>query len=153
MIRPSAVAFAHAFELREALEAYTAQKAADPAAAHYARAIMAAAEQSLQQAQAGRIDGFRSADRLFHETIAQAADNPRITKAIDEALALIGALRERDLPHADAAAECGRSHVEIAEAIQRHQPELAAQLMRAHLEQTRDYTVLHAESDGNGRHA
>jgi DNA-binding GntR family transcriptional regulator len=145
VIRPSLAAFEDAYEMREALEAFTAEKAAALAGALDIREIRDAAKRSLDHAEADRIDAFRHWDAVFHDAIARTANNPRLMKAIDEAVALIGALRERDLAHAQAATECARSHIVIAEAIASHDPATAAAQMRAHLRQTREYTVLAVE--------
>lgn len=145
VLQPSATAFEHAFELREALETFTARKAAMQATQRDIRTIRETAQRSLNHARAGRIDDFRSCDRELHEAIAAAAGNPRIAKAIDDAVALIGALRARDLPHAEAAATCAESHVAIAEAIRAHDADSAEERMRAHLRELREFTVLHAE--------
>lgn len=142
VVRPSPVAFDHAYELREVLESFAAEKAALQASPDEVRAIRDAARRSLQYAKAGQLDDFRAWDRTFHNAIVQAARNPRATKAIEEACALIGAIHDRDLPHADAAVACGNAHVELAETIGRHDSDGAATQARAHVHQMRDFAAV-----------
>jgi DNA-binding GntR family transcriptional regulator len=133
VVQPSPAAFTQAFEVREVLEGYLAEKAATRADGTQAERIAAAARRSLEAAEAGDQAGFREADQALHKAIAEAASNPRLSKVIDDAADLLSAIRARDFPYTSAMVPCGEAHVAIAEAIRDHDPAAAAERMRAHI--------------------
>jgi DNA-binding GntR family transcriptional regulator len=140
-------AFRHAYEIREVVEGFTAQTAADRADESTAAEIKRAATDSFESASAGDIDGYLAADAVFHAAIAAAAGNPRAHKIIDDATSLIKALRARDLPHAhlaQIASECGQRHIRVADAIAAGDGRRAAEEMRSHLQYEERY--LYAKS-------
>ena len=146
VITPSRSAIEHAFEIREALEAFTARAAAERATDSERSAIDSAAAESLRGAEAGDRNAFSHWDSVFHERIAKTTSNPRLMHLLDDACALIATLRTRDLPHAGASVECARGHVAVAAAIQAGDAAAAAAEMRAHLLRVKDY-VLEALAD------
>lgn len=146
VIAPSREAIEHAFEVREALESFTARVAAERASAEVRASIAAAADCSLEGAEADDRGAFTTWDATFHARIGAAASNPRLAALIDDACALITTLRRRDLPHARASIECAHGHVRIASAISRDDADGAAAEMRAHLRQVKSY-VLEALED------
>jgi DNA-binding GntR family transcriptional regulator len=133
VVQPSPAAFTQAFEVREVLEGYLAEKAATRADGTQAERIAGAAQRSLEAAQAGDQAGFREADQAFHKAIAEAAANPRLSKVIDDAADLLSAIRARDFPYTSAMVPCGEAHVAIAGAIRDHDTAAAAERMRAHI--------------------
>lgn len=141
VISPSSSAIRDAYEIREVLEAFTARVVAERRPTDAVRTIRAAAERSLERARAGDVAGFRDADRTFHQTIAEAGGNPRMRRTIDDAVALITALRERDLPSAQAVVRCAESHVNIALAIEAGDEDAAAEQMREHIAEVEGYML------------
>jgi DNA-binding GntR family transcriptional regulator len=146
VIKPSRAAIEQAFEIREALETFTARTAVERATVAECEAIEDAAAASLRAAEAGDREGFSRWDGVFHERIAATTANDRLTALLDDAGALIATLRKRDLPHARASVECAKGHVAIAAAIKAHDEAEAAEAMREHLRRVKDY-VLEALAD------
>ena len=146
VISPSREAIEQAFEIREALEAFTARAAAERATDAERDEIQSAAEESLRGAEAGDREAFSHWDSVFHERIAATTSNPRLNGLLDDACALIATLRKRDLPHAKASVECAKGHVAVAAAIGDRDGTAAAEAMRAHLRRVKDY-VLEALAD------
>ncbi len=146
VIAPSRTAIEQAFEIRDALEAFTARAAAERATESERGSIQAAAEESLRGAEAGNREAFSRWDSTFHERIAATTSNTRLTSLLDDACALIATLRSRDLPHARASIECAKGHIAVAAAIQAGDGQSAANAMSAHLSQVKEY-VLEALAD------
>ena len=146
VIAPSHTAIEQAFEVREALEVFTARAAAERATTTDRSAIALAAERSLQGALAADRNEFSRWDAVFHDRIAATASNPRLAALVNDTCALIATLRTRDLPHAQASVECGHGHVAIATAIQEQNADTAADGMRTHLRLVKRY-VLEALDD------
>ena len=135
VIQPSPEAVRHAYEMREALESFTAARAAEKADAATRELILSAARRSLDAAKAADIPAFRDNDREFHRLIAKLAQNPRIEALIDDAGAVISTLLIRDLPPGQGPVDCSEGHVRIANAIAAGDPEAAAREMTAHIRQ------------------
>jgi DNA-binding GntR family transcriptional regulator len=121
------------YEIRQALESFTAGRAAERATPEDAAEILARAEESLAAAEASSIDDFRRADRAMHQKIATLAQNPRVQQLIDDAGALLSTLLQRDLPAGQGLTNCGKAHVRIAEAIAAGDSAAAAAAMTAHI--------------------
>jgi DNA-binding GntR family transcriptional regulator len=133
VVRQSDDTVRHAYELREVLETFTARTAAARAGADARRAIVDAAARTLAGARAGDINAFRAADVVFHEAIAEAAGNPRVRNAIENAMALVRALSERDRAATHVFIDLAESHVAIADAIARGDGDSAARGMAEHI--------------------
>jgi DNA-binding GntR family transcriptional regulator len=121
------------YEIRQALESFTAERAAATATAEDGAEILRHAHESLEAAKAGDLDGFRQADHDLHRKIAALADNPRVEQLIDDARALLSTLLERDVPAGQGLTNCGQAHVRIAEAIAAGDAAKAAAEMSAHV--------------------
>jgi GntR family transcriptional repressor for pyruvate dehydrogenase complex len=83
-------------------------------------------------------DAYIEADLDFHLALAEAAGNPLILSLIDS---IVGLLREQRLKifNVEGGPQRGQSHHKrIYEAMQRRDPEMARNAMRAHLEQVRE---------------
>ncbi len=81
---------------------------------------------------------YIEADLDFHLALAEAASNPLILSLIDS---IVGLLREQRIKIFNAAGGPQRGqihHKRILAAVERHDPEMASQAMRAHLEQVRE---------------
>ncbi len=78
-------------------------------------------------------DAYIEADLHFHLAMAEAAGNPIVLSSLDS---IVGLLREQRLRifRVEGGSERGQfHHKRILEAIERHSPEAARELMRAHL--------------------
>lgn len=133
VIQPSPEAVRHAYEIREALETFTAARAAERADADARSAIITAARMSLEAAKIGDITRFRDQDREFHRLIATLAENPRIATLIDDAGAVIATLLRREMAPGEGPVACSEGHVRIANAIAAGDSEAAAREMTAHI--------------------
>ena len=129
VIAPSRVAIEQAFEIREALEAFTARAAAERASEADREAITQAAEESLRGAEAGDQDAFSRWDSTFHVRVTAATSNDRLAHLLDDASALITTLRNRDLPNARASIDCAHGHIAVAAAIEARDADAAAAAM------------------------
>lgn len=134
VIVPSSERIRESFELRTALEVQAARLAATRAGAHDREQIEQLAHASYEAAERNDRVQFRSLDHRFHRHIAVAADNTRIQRAIDDVLDLVSALRNRDVPAADASTDCALQHVAVARAIADGDAARAELELRAHLD-------------------
>jgi DNA-binding GntR family transcriptional regulator len=142
---PSRQAIEQAYELREALEGFSAGVASERATDEELQTILDAASASLEGATNGDIAEFLRWDKTFHEGATQLASNPRLKMLVEDTWALVMTLRTRDFLYEHASLECGRAHVTIGEAMVRRDRAAVEQLMRRHIQQVRDY-VLTADS-------
>lgn len=141
IIRPSRDSIHFVYEVREALETFAAQAAAERATEVDRARIHDAAKRCLSAARAGDLNGFREWDIEFHAAIAKAVGNPRLSAMIDDLFALIVTLRRRDAPYGPGSVECARAHVRVAEAIRRGDAPEASAAMRAHVHQVEGYVL------------
>jgi DNA-binding GntR family transcriptional regulator len=132
IVMPSEEAIRQAFEVRVALEAGLCRQAAERVTAELRGEMAMAAAGSLESAEKADIEGFRKWDRIFHRAVAEAADNPRLAQLADDAQALAGVLRERDVPGVQDAIRCSRQHLAIAGAIAQGDAETAESTARQH---------------------
>lgn len=138
---PSRSSIQHAYEARQALESFAAEVVAERGSDADIAAIVDAAQRCLAAAEAGDFEGFRTWDSVFHEKIGEATANPRLSELIANLFALIGALRRRDVPHAEGSVACARAHVQIGEALRRRDPDAARKRMRDHVRQVEGYVL------------
>ena len=134
VVRPSAKRLTDAFEVRAAIEPFTARVAAQRASAGERRGIESAALGSMNAASAADIELFRHHDGTFHRLIATASGNPQLERMLDDTLVVICALVERDVPDIATSIDGGRQHVEIADAIAERRAGDAALGMHEHIE-------------------
>lgn len=146
VITPSAARMRYAFEIREALETFTARTAAEQAEAADREAVVEAAQRSGDAAEAHRFDEFRRWDMTFHAAIAAAVGNPRIESILDDVHTLVSALLERDAPHLEAGVDA-QAHVEIAAAICAGDADAAAAAMRGHLRYVKGLVLSKLDGD------
>lgn len=135
VVRPSEAAIREAYEVRMVLEEGLCRRAAERATPAQRDEIRNAAVRSLECAEGGDIrGGFRSWDKVFHRAVAVAADNPRLRCLAEDAAALASVLRERDVPGVQDAIRCGRQHLDIADAIERQDPDGASRAAATHVD-------------------
>src|SRR5262252_3890082 len=126
----------HLAELRAILEPEIAALAAgriqEPELATMREAV------SIMDASGQDPEAYIEADLDFHLALAEAAANPLILSLLDS---IVGLLREQRLRifRVPGGPERGQiHHKRILEAVEKHDPEMARQTMRAHLTQVRE---------------
>jgi DNA-binding GntR family transcriptional regulator len=134
IVRPSAEAIQHTYEVRGSLESLAARLAARRATPAQRRNLAALAAASLGAAEDHDLDGFRRHDEAFHDLLASAAANPYLARLIDNAYTLTSAVRLRDVPTASDSVDCANGHVRVAGAVARGDAAAAAAEAAAHVE-------------------
>jgi DNA-binding GntR family transcriptional regulator len=127
------------FALRALLEAEVVRQAAPS----IPDAVLDRLETALKEAQKAYDGGNHvaqfEADRYFHETLREFAENRLLKEVLDGVNNRISAVRRfaqtKPGPHVDQFAE---EHMAILQAIKRRDPERAAALIRRHLEESGD---------------
>ncbi|HEY8765158.1 MAG TPA: GntR family transcriptional regulator [Solirubrobacteraceae bacterium] len=147
---PSPSSIHYAYDAREALESHAARVAADRGAEADLAVIADAAARCLARARSGDLETFMRWDLAFHLAVSLATANPRLIALIDDALALVMALRRRDVPQAAPSLACAEAHVVIADAIGRHAPDEAMHAMSAHVREVEGYVLASLAQDGDG---
>ena len=148
VVRPSRTKVQNAYDVREALEVFTARLAAERAGPEQRLRIREAAERSLRGAHAGDSELFRSGDADFHAAITGVSGNAQLEKAMDDVFTLIVTLRQRDAPDREVSVRCGEDHVAIAAAIEAADPEQAGALIRGHIRYISDNVLSTMDNDG-----
>ncbi|MGH3393132.1 MAG: GntR family transcriptional regulator [Streptosporangiaceae bacterium] len=141
IVLPSERAIHDAYETRVVLESGLSRWVAEHATEAHREVIAEAAAQSLESASAANIDGFRAWDRTFHQSIANATENPRLEQLAEDAAALAGVLRDRDVPGVQDAIRCARQHLEIAAAINQGNCDAAAACASKHAADVREMVL------------
>jgi DNA-binding GntR family transcriptional regulator len=147
---PSRRSIQHAYEARRALESFAAEIVAERGSDHDVKLICDAASRCLAAAEQGDFAGFRQWDVRFHEKIGQATGNPRLCELLNDSLAVVTALRRRDVPQAEGSVACARAHLRIAEWILRRDPEAAGKAMREHVHQVEGYVLASLNEESLG---
>lgn len=140
VVTPSTERMRHAFEVREALETFTARIAAERGTASDREAVDHAARASATAADNGQYAEFHHWDFAFHAAIASAVENPRIETILDDVHALVAALLERDSPELRAGIDA-QAHLDIARAIAAGDPDASARAMREHLRYVKELAL------------
>lgn len=141
IVLPSERAIHDAYETRMVMESGLSRWAAEHASPAHRKVIADAAARSLDAASAADIEGFRIWDRAFHQSIAKATENPRLEQLAEDALALAGVLRDRDVPGVQDAIRCAGQHLEIAAAIGQGNCEAATACAAQHAADVRDMVL------------
>ena len=133
VVNPSARNIRNAYDFRAGLERTAASLAGERASADDTENLVKIANESLSRAREGDADGFRASDREFHESIAVAARNEILERAIRDSLILTSALRERDVPASGKSVICAEEHLRIAESLRSGDGESAARELWDHV--------------------
>lgn len=144
---PSRGLIQNAYETRRALESSAAEIVAQRGSDADIELIGASAARCLAAAEAGDLAGFRRWDLRFHEQIAEATGNPRLSQLVNDSFAVVMALRRRDVPQAEGSVACAQAHVRIAKAIARRDPDGALKAMREHVHQVERYVLASLEEE------
>ncbi|MEV6904586.1 GntR family transcriptional regulator [Amycolatopsis sp. NPDC051372] len=153
IVTPSAVRLRDAYEVREALEMKSARLAAERGHRDVLLAARHEAERTVVAADQRDFAAYRAADEAFHTTIARATGNARLARLIDDANAMIIALRQRDLPGIDASPVCASQHMAISKALLDGDVELSSKLMEEHVRSVGDNVVAYLTDHGAPQHA
>ncbi|MGW4489829.1 GntR family transcriptional regulator [Amycolatopsis sp. NPDC004368] len=148
IVTPSAVRLRDAYEVREALEMKSARLAAERGHRDVLLAARHEAERTVVAADQRDFAAYRAADEAFHATIARATGNARLARLIDDANAMITALRQRDLPGIDASPVCASQHMAISKALLDGDIELSSRLMEEHVRSVGDNVVAYLTDHG-----
>ena len=148
VVEPSAESVQHAFEVRLALEGFTARQAAASSRSDDHALLRDLAEQSLRLAEAGDGAGFRELDQKLHGAIADATGNELLSRLASNAYTLVWALRQRDTPSIGYQVGCAQEHLRIVDAIAAHDATRAEAEMTSHIDKSRRFVLAFYE---NGR--
>jgi DNA-binding GntR family transcriptional regulator len=119
---------------RKALEATTAQLAAERASASQILVLRSILERQREANAARQNDAFHRADELFHATIAEIAGYPGIWTLIQQVKVHVDRYRMLTLPHQEHIAQVIAEHEAILIAIETHDPSGAKSAMEFHLD-------------------
>jgi DNA-binding GntR family transcriptional regulator len=127
-------ALPEAIIIRKALEATTAQLAAERAPASQILVLHAILERQREANAAGDADTFHRADELFHATIAEIAGYPGIWTLIQQVKVHVDRYRRLTLPQEGRIARVIVEHEAILSAIEARDPSGARIAMESHLD-------------------
>jgi GntR family transcriptional regulator, rspAB operon transcriptional repressor len=127
-------ALPEAILVRKALEATTAQMAAQRATASQILSLHSILERQREANAAGDSDAFHQADEVFHATIAEVAGYPGIWTLIQQVKVHVDRYRRLTLPQVGRIGRTIGEHEAILDAIEAHDPGAARSAMEFHLE-------------------
>ncbi len=127
-------ALPEAIIVRKALEATTAQLAAERAPASQILVLHAILKRQREANAAGDSDAFHRADEMFHATIAEIAGYPGIWTLIQQVKVHVDRYRRLTLPQEGRIARVIVEHEAILSAIEAHDPSSARIAMDSHLD-------------------
>ena len=127
-------ALPEAIVIRKALEATTAQMAAQRATASQILNLHSILERQREADAAGDSDAFHQADEAFHATIAELAGYPGIWTLIQQVKVHVDRYRRLTLPQVGRIGRAIGEHEAILDAIEAHDPNAARGAMELHLE-------------------
>jgi DNA-binding GntR family transcriptional regulator len=131
-------ALPEAIIIRKALEATTAQLAAERATASQILALHSILERQREANAAKDSDTFHRADEMFHATIAEIAGYPGIWTLILQVKVHVDRYRRLTLPQQGRIPQVIVEHEAILGAIEAHDPAAARSAMEFHLERLLD---------------
>src|SRR5665213_715168 len=127
-------ALPEAIIIRKALEATTAQMAAERATASQILVLHSILQRQREADTAGDSDTFHRADELFHATVAEVAGYPGIWTLIQQVKVHVDRYRRLTLPQEGRIARVIVEHEAVLRAIEAHDPVAARGAMEFHLE-------------------
>jgi DNA-binding GntR family transcriptional regulator len=127
-------ALPEAIIIRKALEATTAQLAAERATSSQILALHSILERQREANAVGDSDAFHRADEMFHATIAEVAGYPGIWTLIQQVKMHVDRYRRLTLPQHGRIGRVIAEHEAILAAIEAHDPSGARTSIEFHLE-------------------
>jgi GntR family transcriptional regulator, rspAB operon transcriptional repressor len=131
-------ALPEAIIIRKALEATTAQMAAERATASQILVLHSILQRQREASAAGDSDSFHRADEMFHATIAEVAGYPGIWSLIQQVKVHVDRYRRLTLPQAGRIPRVIAEHEAVLDAIEAHDASAARAAMEFHLERLLD---------------
>jgi len=125
--------------IRKALEATTAQMAAERATASQILNLHSVLQRQREADAAGERDAFHQADETFHAAIADVAGYPGIWKLILQVKVHVDRYRRLTLPQTGRMAQVIAEHQAVLDAIEAHDAPRARAAMEFHLERLLDH--------------
>ncbi len=122
----------HLLEARLILEPELAALCAERATFHLTKQLRQMAEEMIEERARG--GNFFSTDLLFHQTIADGADNPVLAQMLSAISDLSAAGRRQTNKLPNASVKAANFHMLIALAIEERQPEQSRLLMKSHID-------------------
>ena len=132
-------ALPEAIIVRKALEATTAQLAAERATTSQILVLHAILERQREANAANDRDAFHQADETFHAAIADVAGYPGIWKLILQVKVHVDRYRRLTLPQTGRMAQVIAEHQAVLDAIEAHDAPRARAAMEFHLERLLDH--------------
>lgn len=132
--------FSDLIEVRELLEPEIAALAAQRATEKHIEALREAV--ARMDATMDDAEAFIEADSDFHIALAEAADNELLSLMLDTLVDLLHELRMRIFQVPGGPERGQYYHKRILEAVERHDPQQARELMQAHMKQVREDSQL-----------
>src|SRR5580700_4731762 len=127
-------ALPEAIIVRKALEATTAQLAAERATSSQILVLHSILQRQREANAAGDSDAFHRADEMFHATVAEVAGYPGIWTLIQQVKVHVDRYRRLTLPQQGRIGRVIAEHEAILGAIEAHDPARARTAMEFHLE-------------------
>jgi len=131
-------ALPEAIVIRKALEATTAQMAAERATASQILNLHSILERQREANAAKDRNTFHRADEMFHATIAEVAGYPGIWTLIQQVKVHVDRYRRLTLPQEGRIPRVIVEHEAVLDAIEAHDPNAARSAMEFHLERLLD---------------
>lgn len=124
------------YEIRAALESYSARLAAERAGQSQLQAVMDIVNQrTFAPPIAGAADELAIANNQFHSAIVAAAGNDRLRQQVQQSAEYFFTYQLAKLYSAEEIGRSASEHTEIAAAMLRRDADEAGRLMRQHIEQ------------------
>lgn len=128
------------FELRAMLEAHGARRAATHATAEQLALLRRLAEEQLQECvdrRPGYLDRIGEINSRFHHVIQEAAASPRLARALSALIEAPLMMRTFVKYTPDDLLRSAQHHMELCHALESHDAEWAAAVMRSHVHAAR----------------
>jgi DNA-binding GntR family transcriptional regulator len=129
------------YQVRAALEALAARRAAARLSREELDTIGAILDECAQALEAGNLAAYGQADARFHRALAEASGNPILVETLDSLRLRVQVMRDLANRNPGLRDRTARERPLILDALERRDGEAAAALLEAHIESVRQ-TVL-----------
>lgn len=138
------------FEVREALEGMAARLAASRITREALTRLRRQLEAGVAHGERDGYTGYLEADRKFHEAVTSASGNRHLCQLMGALRERIQILRHRSVVLPGRARKSFQEHLNIIEALSRHDQAVAEERMRAHIRNVKEDLI--ATINGYHRH-
>ncbi len=135
VIQPTESDLRHSFQVRILLEGEAARSAASYMSENHLEVL----SQCVKIGKSGSKEEVMEANKRFHDVIMQASRNPVMIDIIDRMQSIIYLFRKTVVYHQRPLLI--EEHEKIYDAIRRHEPDEAEQLMKMHLQADLDFSL------------